>query len=285
MVNIDINKCKSCGLCVKECFNNVFELSNNNGPQVIKEDYCIQCGRCVAICRDDALDVDGINSSKMKPVIKDGVIDSDNLKRLIESKRSWRRYKDKRVSKEELNKLLDIAQIAPTAMNSQEKSFIVVEDEGKIEEIKKAVIKDCRGVYKLMKFLSSSPVKYIFPKETREHFLRAKHDFESMLSACDNGVDQLFHNAPCLVLFTGVGLDPMGKDNALFAMSNFMLLAESMGIGTCINGFASAGPKTLAKLVDTPKLHKVFGVLTVGYKKGSFHKTIYRKDPVVKYYE
>lgn len=284
MVNIDINKCRSCGLCVKECFNNVFELSNNDDPQVIKEDYCIQCGRCVAICKDDALDVDGINSSKMNPVIEAGLIDSDNLKLLIESKRSWRKYKDKKVSKDDLNKLLDIAQIAPTAMNSQEKSFIVIEDKDKIEEVKKAVLKDSRGLYKLFKFLSSSPVKFIFPYETREYFLRAKHDFESMLDACDNGVDQLFHSTSCLVLFTGVGLDPMGKDNALLAMSNFMLLAESMDIGTCINGFASSNPKTLAKLVSVPKLHKVFGVLTVGYKKGRYHKTIYRKEPKVKWY-
>lgn len=281
MVSIDRNKCSSCGLCVKECCNGVFNFEDGCTPNVGIGAHCIGCGRCVAKCSNDALNVDGVDIDKMRDSAPENLIRKDDLKLFIESKRSWRQYKEEPLKKEELHELLEIAQIAPTAMNSQDKTFIVIQDKEKIDEIRQSIIKASRKLLRLMKVLSSAPIKYLFPKETREYFIWVKHDFGSLIEAHDKGFDSLFYGAPCIVLFTGVGADIMGKDNALFAMGNFMVLAETMGIGTCINGFTSANPKILAKLVDVPRFHKVFGVLTVGYKKGRFNKTIYRKEPVV----
>lgn len=284
MVKIDKSKCRYCGLCSNECLNRVFSWDNNeNPPKVVNQDYCIQCGRCMAVCSDDAVSVKGIDLGKMKKAENGDLIKKEDLKLLLESKRSWRNYENRPLKREDLHELLDVAQIAPTAMNSQDKSFIVIEDREKILQIREAIIKKSRKFYTLAHVLSNTLLKYLLPREARNFFNRLRVDYEALLESHDNGVDHLFYNAPAIIIFTGVAKDILGKDNALYAMSNFMVMAESMGIGTCINGFTSVNPKALAKIVDIPKHHKVFGVLTAGYKKGKFNKTIYRKPPVVSY--
>ncbi len=85
------------------------------------------------------------------------------------------------------------------------------------------------------------------------------------------------------MLFTGIGIDSNGKDNALAAMHYFMMQAETMGLGTCINGFSSTLPKILAKLIDVPRFYKIFGVITLGYSASRFPKTIYRKAAEVQW--
>jgi 2-oxoglutarate ferredoxin oxidoreductase subunit delta len=53
-LNLEINWCKGCGICVAFCPKNVLDLEN--GKIVIKNlDSCIKCGLCELRCPDYAI--------------------------------------------------------------------------------------------------------------------------------------------------------------------------------------------------------------------------------------
>lgn len=281
MVIVDKKKCNKCGACIDECLGKVLEKDINDYPQKVKNKICVSCGHCMAMCMEEALFVDGVDSSKMRKSASKDLIKKDHLKLFLESKRSWRRYLDEPVKKEDLEELLEVAQIAPTAANSQDKSFVVIEDKKVIDSIRHTIIKKSAGLLKITKFFSSIPFKILLPKITYDYILKSKLVLEFFMNSHITGEDYFLYCAPAIVLFTGSNIEPVGKDNALYAMNNFMLLAETMGLGTCINGFISANAKKLTKFVNIPKYHKIYGALTIGYKKGSYYRTIYRNKPSV----
>ena len=68
----------------------------------------------------------------------------------IKRRRSIRAYLDRPIEKEKITKLLQAAQLAPSAKNRQEWKFIVVTD----EKIRKELVPACRG----QKFIAEAPV-------------------------------------------------------------------------------------------------------------------------------
>ena len=55
-LNLDIDKCTGCGMCVTVCPHAVFEL--NNGKSFIRDrDECMECGACQSNCPVDAIKV------------------------------------------------------------------------------------------------------------------------------------------------------------------------------------------------------------------------------------
>lgn len=51
-VDIDLNLCKRCGICVYICPKNVFHFRDHI---IIKRDKCSGCGICEIICPDIAI--------------------------------------------------------------------------------------------------------------------------------------------------------------------------------------------------------------------------------------
>ncbi|WP_243685197.1 nitroreductase family protein [Methanosarcina barkeri] len=60
---------------------------------------------------------------------------------IIKDRRSIRTYKDERIPKDKLEKLLEAARLAPSAANRQNWKFIVVEN----EEVKKQLVAACNN--------------------------------------------------------------------------------------------------------------------------------------------
>ena len=65
---------------------------------------------------------------------------------LIEKRYSVRSYKSKAVEDEKLEKVLNAARLAPTAVNKQPFRLIVIKTEGKTEELKRCLLYTSRCV-------------------------------------------------------------------------------------------------------------------------------------------
>ena len=48
--------CNGCGICIKVCPHEVFELSNRKA-HIIRRDYCMECGACSLNCPVNAISV------------------------------------------------------------------------------------------------------------------------------------------------------------------------------------------------------------------------------------
>ncbi|HNX66275.1 MAG TPA: mercury methylation ferredoxin HgcB [Bacteroidales bacterium] len=53
---LDENKCTGCGLCIKVCPHNVFELSDRKA-HIVRRDFCMECGACALNCACKAITV------------------------------------------------------------------------------------------------------------------------------------------------------------------------------------------------------------------------------------
>jgi ferredoxin len=55
-VTIDEDKCKSCGLCSKNCPVDTIEKLDS-GKYRIKQEGCIKCGACFEVCPFSSVDI------------------------------------------------------------------------------------------------------------------------------------------------------------------------------------------------------------------------------------
>jgi len=118
----------------------------------------------------------------------------------IYSRRSIRSYKDKKVSKELIEELLNAAVMAPSSRGSQPWNFTVVENK------------------ELIKKLDNKT------KEIREITGRTATD--------------IFYGAPLLIVISGKADHKYLKDDVNLAVQNMFLAAHSLGLGSCWIGMA-----------------------------------------------
>ena len=69
-------------------------------------------------------------------------------------------------------------------------------------------------------------------------------------------------------------------EDGLLASQNIMLAAHSLGLGTCMIGFAVEAikrDKNIVKLLDIPDDESIFAFIAVGYPAEQYEKATYRK--------
>ena len=71
---IDINRCKGCGLCVEVCPKKVLEISEKTNAKgyfpayQARPDDCVFCGTCYVMCPDVAISITEQETSDSKAV-------------------------------------------------------------------------------------------------------------------------------------------------------------------------------------------------------------------------
>ncbi len=132
------------------------------------------------------------------------------------SRRAVRSFTDEAVDEPTITKLIDAAIHAPSAMNQQPWSFIVIRDRHLMERI---------SAESKRTLLRTSPLGL------------APHHFQDLLA--DQNFE-IFYNAPALVVIAGPTDNPWTVADCSLAAENFMLAACALGLGTCWIGFAQA---------------------------------------------
>ena len=107
----------------------------------------------------------------------------------------------------------------------------------------------------------------------------------------EGGRDRLFWGAPALIIITAKKDSPgfMGaRDNACLTADHVMLMAETMGLGTCSLGLltgAIAASRKTRKLSGIPKGHRALYALAIGKKDTNFKKLVPRNKPKINFVE
>jgi len=145
----------------------------------------------------------------------------------IMSRRSVRKYTSESVGREVVEKLIDAAIQAPSAMNSQNWAFGVIQGADKLKE---------------------------YSDRTKKHLLACEYEwlagYKEFLSNPDTNI---FYNAPCMVVIYAGSSAPLADVNCCLAAENLMLSARDMGLGTCWIGFTGL-------LLNQPDVKKEMGV-------------------------
>ena len=185
---------------------------------------------------------------------------------IIKTRRSVRNYKEDSVSDEDIKFLIDCARYAPSGMNMQPWSFLVIKNK------------------EMMHKLSESGKKAMIP--LAEKIVDTPKNASGVISYLKAKDTNLFYNAPLLVIVLGSRKSSTADWDCAMAAQNMMLAAHSRGIGSCWIGFAMAAlmDEKILQELGAPHGYKAVAPLIFGYPQGKAATAIpERKEPQVKY--
>jgi len=275
------DKCTGCGLCASVCL--VLEKRNTQ-VFVARPEICIGCGHCGSICPSNAIVAPSVEPRRLTDDDLALTPSAASLQFLLRSRRSVRRYKRKPVSRKDINKILEAGRYTPTGTNTQGIEYIVITDPDKIERLRKMTMPAVTRLFGIALRVASVPVfsSYLLGAQAANNF---KNIYAPMIKAIHEyttrGDDRLFYNAPAIVLVHGEKMDDMAFSCSA-ALFSCYLMAHTLGIGCCLNGFlvlaANRDPK-VKKWLGIPRIHKCHAAMTLGYQDVAYNHLV-KRNPV-----
>jgi nitroreductase/NAD-dependent dihydropyrimidine dehydrogenase PreA subunit len=283
---IDKEKCTACGICVTICPYQAIQVQDEVAC-VLKD--CFLCGHCQAVCPVNAVQLPQLALNLRLSTVKErngsispGTTDTSDLVALMRSRRSCRKYQDKGVSQEMLEDLAKIGTTAPSGTNSQSWNFIILPTRGDVQVLGGMVA----GYYrKLNRLAENSFLRCIVRMaggDSLGRYYRKYHDSvaEALQEWDEDGTDRLFHGAVAAILTTGKKDASCPAEDALLATQNILLAAHTMGLGSCLIGFAVEAvrrDRELRRQVGIMGDEELYSVIALGYPAISYLRPANRK--------
>jgi nitroreductase/Pyruvate/2-oxoacid:ferredoxin oxidoreductase delta subunit len=293
---IDQEKCIGCGLCVKVCPSQT--ISMQDGKAVVTGDRSLQCGHCLAVCPVDAVRVTTLDQQSLtfncfdleNKWLPHGEFDTSRLVQLMASRRSCRNYTAQTVPRSVLEDLVKIGITAPSGTNCQDWTFTVLPDRAAVIEFAERIgsffkrlnrMAEKRWLRQALRLLGKPTLGSYY----RQHYRSVK---EGLAEWEKSRRDRLFHGAAAVVV---VGSKPGGScpmEDAMLATQNILLGAHSMGLGTCLVGFAVEAIRNdpgIKQFLTIPAEEIVYAVIAMGYPDEKYRDLTGRKKAEVRYVE
>ena len=252
-VSIDKELCIGCGKCVRDCVSEKLQIID--GKAEFLSERCIQCGHCYAICPVNAVTMTKYPDYEGEKVTDVTSISSDSLLAVMKSRRTIRKFTDKRISADEIAKIIEAGRYCPTGTNAQDFHFTVLRDS--VDEIERECVKLFRSSLKV-----ASPIKkYIGNITVDDHFF--------------------FKGSTAVIVVSS-----KGTTSACLASSYMELMAATMGIGVLYSGFFVAASKLspkVKKLLGLPKGLSPVTCLVLGYPDVEYERIPPRNAPEISY--
>lgn len=219
---IDSKTCKGDGRCVEICPIKILRMNKEKHvPEFVEggEEVCIKCGHCFAFCPPGSIKLDDIDAGGVVRLDHSKLPSAQQAELLLKGRRSIRNYKDDPVSKDAVEKLLDIARYAPSGINRQPVNWAVVMGKEKVGELSGLV--------------AGWMEELISAKSEMAEALR----FYRLVDAWKRGEDMICRNAPCVIIAYGLKDDPLVPQSCTIAATYLELAAFASGLGACWAGY------------------------------------------------
>ncbi len=294
---IDKELCIGCGLCVTVCPLDTITIQDGKAAVTGKES--LSCGHCAAACPEGAIKVNAVAGKAVlaystfkedQKWLKHGDFDTSQLVRLMRSRHSCRNYREKPVERNILEDLVKIGITAPSGTNSQGWTFTILPSRETVLFLATRIAQYFKGLNNmaekshlrlLMKLTGNNELDFYY----KNYYETVKET----LSEWDNASrDRLFHGATSAII---IGYRPGAAcpaEDALLATQNILLGAHSMGLGSCLIGFAVSAIKRDPKIklsVGIPAEEKVYAVIALGWPDEKYYTLAGRKEAVIRYFD
>jgi nitroreductase len=171
---------------------------------------------------------------------------------LINRRQSVRRYQEKRVEREKIEKIIEAVHMAPSACNSQPWKIIIVDEPELKNEVAKATFSK---TISFNKFAVQAPVIAVLVIEKAKLIAQIGGSIKNMeYPQIDIGI----------------------------AAEHFCLQAAELGLGTCMIGWFDE--KKIKPLLNIPEKRKIGLVITLGYPPDDYKLRQKIRKPVEEIY-
>ncbi len=266
LLTVDREKCQRDGICVEICPARLIELKDKDAyPAPIDggDKLCISCGHCVAVCPHGAMSHAVMKPEQCPPVNEDWVFGPEQLEHFLRYRRSIRNYKKKRVAREVLTKLINIARFAPSGHNLQPVKWLVIYEGDEVQRMAGFVIDWMRYLIK-----EDSP-------------LVAAMNLNRVVSFWEKGHDPICRNAPHVIVAHAQKDDRTAPVASTIALTYLELSAVAFGLGACWAGYFNAAANLwppMQKELGLPEENISFGAMMVGHPKFKYYRLPLRND-------
>jgi nitroreductase/NAD-dependent dihydropyrimidine dehydrogenase PreA subunit len=292
-VSLNQNLCNNCGICGRECPRHIPMTINDDNEKITmiskeRSDLCMECGHCVAVCSERAIRVVSMKDEKFG-LVNELDIDSNQILSLMKQRRSIRRYKNKSVPREIINRIIEAAHSSPTGTGRRTTGVIVIDNPKTLVTLSELIYKMYEGLGKNLK----NPIARFFIKQRV-----GKQKLSTLLDFVMPGMrwyiqwyregksNEILRDCPTLMLFHSPVYEPVGDKNCLVAAFHAIMMAQVMKIGTCFNDLippACNKVSEIRKLLDLPNDREIYASITMGYSKYHFKRIIPRQLDEVRY--
>jgi nitroreductase len=256
----------------------------NEKASVVRGEWCIACGHCGAACPVEAIFPSGTVYEKRLPGI-DAAISPEILQLLIRERRSVRRYKDEPVSKEVLEKILEAGRYAPTGRNSQNVNYVVLASLNDIGTLRGMMIRFYeKTISRVRGPIGSIVLSLVAGRKLVQSLRESIPKVEYAKKTIEEGRDPLFYRAPVVMLTYAESWDTCSAFNCSVALYNCSLMAHTLGLGCCFNGYLASAAnhdRKIKKWLGIPRDHQCYGAMTLGYQKVKYQRLSDRDPPKV----
>ncbi|MDP6458222.1 MAG: nitroreductase family protein [Candidatus Bathyarchaeota archaeon] len=163
------------------------------------------------------------------------------LTKILERK-SIRKFKSKKVSKEHIKKIVKAGQRAPTACKVEAYSFILISDQQKRTEIMDATVSH----QSTRQFMMEAPVWIVICTDYARHIKLSEK----------LGIEAKFETVSKFIL---------GLIDASLAAENMTIAAEALGLASCFVGSIWTAIPRISEILNVPKNVLPFLLLCIGY--------------------
>lgn len=268
LIKVNQTSCHQDGICAAVCPANIIHFAEGEYPTPIAdaEELCIRCGHCVAACPSASLIHAEIPLDQCPPIKQELLLSAEQGEQFLRSRRSIRNYSDRAVSKEELQKLIEVARYAPSGHNTQSAEWLVISDRMELDRL-------IGMVGNWMRWMLTNMSEFALSL----HMDRA-------LERLNSGEDTVLRGAPVLIVAHAPKADMMASSTCTIALSYLELAAASRGLGACWAGYFNAATTSfppLMKALALPEGQQCFGAMMLGYPQHSYHRMPARKEPAI----
>ncbi len=286
-VVIDDELCNGCELCISVCPDRTVTMEGDKAE--VSGEKCMECGHCQAVCPMGAITVVAIDNElglkhvkEIQDVIQPGDSDCAQLVQLMRSRRSCRNYHSTPVEFTLLEDLVKIGTTAPSGTNSQSWNFTLLPSRKEVDCLGGLVA----GFFKDLNKKAANPVyriiSDIFMGGVLSRYYQRYYDTveKSLREYAEDGKDRLFHGAPAAILVTASKSASCPSEDALLASQNILLAAHTMGLGSCLIGFAVEAMRRrthIKKVMVIPPEEEIYAVIALGYPDEKYSRVAGRK--------
>ncbi len=276
MPTINLENCTRCLRCVKDCPSNAIDIEKGT-----INSNCIHCGHCVAICPEATVFPDSGVVAKLNA---SGLTHPD-FQQLSASIRTCRSYLDKELEEAHLNLLIENMKHYPSASNARPVEVTIVKTKEAIQRLNDLTAqKLIRTIRIITSPLAVPLLKIAAPKLEISRLAGYKKNY---MARNTPGSSLICHHAPAVMLFHApVTRYSMAGADAYIWSTYTSIYANTLGLGTCFNGFIVKAMERSRSLRDEfriPGGHMVYAALLVGHPRMKYANEAGREKPAVTY--